>query len=173
MVVQGGHPPPGPDGPWIPRQGVDLSPDAPPLGTWQYISLAYIPQGPNTDQCPGGYEMAASSKENPSQTCIMSKAVGYTTAIPLIVNPVLSGSAAPEKTQFQIAISQLLEYLTPTTIAALLAAIAAILLLFTPIQSGEATSSVAATNTRTTSQQGGRKQRQSKGKHKGRTNRRS
>ena len=169
MVVQGGHPPPGPDGPWITREDIDLSPDAPPLGTSQYISLAYWPQGANTDQCPGGYEMAASSKENPSQTCIMSKAVGYTIATSLIVNPIVSGSTEPEKTQLEVAISQLLEYLTPTTIAALLAAIAAILLLFTPVHT---TPSVAATNT-TTSQQGGRKQRQSKGKHKGRTNRRS
>jgi len=162
MVVQGGQPPPGPGGPWKAVNGVELSPNAPEIGTRAYLSVAYVPQGPNGDQCPEGYTMAASSKENPSQTCILSKAVGYTIGPPLTVKPVLNGSAVPEKTRFDVAISQLLAYLTPSTIATLLAAITLLLLL--------------VSNTlhprEVTSQQGGRKQRQSKGKHKARTNRR-
>jgi len=168
MVVQGGHPPPGPNGPWK-KEDIELSPDVPEIGTRAYISVGYVPQGPNNDQCPGGYEMALISKDTPRKTCIMSKAVGYTIATPLI----LPGSTAPEKTQTEGTINQLLGYLTVNTIVILLAAIAVVLLVFNAVNPGEASSSLTAANTTTnTSQEGGHKLRQSKGKRKGRSSRR-
>jgi len=87
-LVQGGQPPPGPDGPWEAVNGVELSPNAPDIGTRAYISLAYAPQGPNGNHCPEGYTMAPSSKENPWQTCILNKAVGYTIAPPPTLKPI-------------------------------------------------------------------------------------
>lgn len=77
MVVFGGQPPPGPEGPFL-EMSLELTPDA-PRQTQQYTSLGFYGQGPNRDQCPPGTTHAQITPDNAMlKACILTPFVGYT-----------------------------------------------------------------------------------------------